>query len=92
MSELLMKAREDTNEACLWLGQAIEAYREELALRDGHDTGKYGGEIQKSISELQFILSLVRRLHKESRLLNREIVEYQKELDRLSDLADAVSS
>ena len=92
MSELLMKAREDTNEACSWLEQAIEAYREELDLRDGHDTGKYGGEIQNSISELQFILSLVRRLHKESRLLNREIAEYQKEQDRLSDWADAVSS
>ena len=89
MSELLMKAREDTNEACLWLAQAIEAYREELALRDGHDTGKYGGEIQNSISELQFILSLVRRLHKESRSLNREIAEYQKEQDRLSDWVGA---
>jgi hypothetical protein len=59
-------------------------------LRDGHDTGKYGGEIQKSISELQFVLSLIRRLHRESRTLNREIVEYQKEQDHLSDLADGI--
>lgn len=89
MSELLMEARADTDEACSWIRQAIEAYRAELALRDGHDNG---GEIQKSISELQCILSRVRRLHKESRWLNREIVEYQKEQDRLSDLADAISS
>ena len=54
MSELLMKAREDTNEACSWLGQAIESYREELSSRDGHDTGKYSGEISKSILEIQF--------------------------------------
>lgn len=86
-----MKAREDTDEACSWIRQAIEAYRAELALRDGHDTGKYGGEIQKSISELQSILGRIRRLHKESRRLSREIVEYQKEQDRLSDLADATS-
>lgn len=92
MSELLMKAREDTNEACSWLGQAIESYREELSSRDGHDTGKYSGEISKSILEIKFILGRIRRLHKESRLLNREIVEYQKEQDRLSDLSDAVSS
>lgn len=91
MSELLINARECANEACLWLGQAIDSYREELAFRDGNDTGKDGGEIQKSISELQFVLNRIRRLHEESRLLNREIDEYQKELDRLSCLADAVS-
>jgi predicted RNase H-like nuclease (RuvC/YqgF family) len=65
--------------------------RPRAAYYGGADKGKDGGEIQKSISELQFVLNRIRRLHEESRLLNREIDEYQKELDRLSCLADAVS-
>ena len=91
MTELLMKAREDTNEACMCIGQAIEAYREELALHDGHDTGKYGAEIQRSIAELQLLLTKVRLLHQESQLLNQAIADYQEEQDWLSDLADGSS-
>ena len=91
MSEHIINARESTNEAASWLGDAIESYRQELEVRDGHDTGVHGGEIENAIRVLLYLQSRIRRLHKESRALNREIRDYQAEKDRLSDLADAQS-
>jgi hypothetical protein len=91
MSEHLLNARGSTNEAASWLGDAIESYRQELVDRDGHDTGVHGGEISKAIQELLFLQSRIRRLHRESRILNRWIRDYQAEQDRLADLADAQS-
>ncbi len=87
----LWEARSCTNEAMSWLDEAIENYRNELEARDGHDTGVYGGEIQQSIDELLFLQSRIQRLHREKRIISKMIEEYQREYDRLADMADGDS-